>query len=97
MAGESFKTSVNIPGFAGTVLERKGEHNAMAGFSKIQDWMERHQGELDAYAGKWVAVGETGVIAVATTLKELLKAPGVNPKRQAVQKVPTAEELAGFY
>ncbi len=69
----------------------------MAQVNLINNWLSKNQSELDSYAGKWVALSDKGIVAVATTLKELLKAKGVNPKTQVVHKVPTDEEYAGFY
>jgi len=69
----------------------------MAEVKQINDWLSKNQSTLDQHAGKWVALSEKGIVAVASTLKELLKARGVDPKTQVTFKVPTAEEYAGFY
>ena len=63
----------------------------------VGEWLAKHPNALDQYAGRWVAIGERGVVAVADTLKSLLSNPGVDPKSMVVDKVPTPEELAGFY
>jgi|GEM_PF-2839379 len=67
----------------------------MADAKKVNAWLSKNSSKLDVYAGKWVALSGEGI--VASTLKELLKAKGVNPKTQVVHKVPTPEEYAGIY
>lgn len=69
----------------------------MANVVLVGKWLAKHPNALDEYAGKWVAIGERGVVAVADTLKSLLSKPGVDPKSMVVDKVPTPEELAGVY
>jgi hypothetical protein len=83
-------------GKSASLVVLKGE-NFMAQVNLINLWLSKNPSELDAHAGKWVALSEKGIVAVAATLKELLKVKGVNPKTQVVHKVPTEEEYAGFY
>ena len=69
----------------------------MVDTKQINAWLSKNPAALDKYAGKWVALSGDGIVAVSSTLKKLLKAKGVDPKTQVVEKVPTPEEYAGFY
>lgn len=61
-------------------------------------WLAKHSGELDKFAGKWIAVIEGKVLGVANTLKELLALPEVKKTKQPfVTKVPKPEETTAIY
>ena len=57
------------------------------------EWMAKHGEELDKYPGKWVAIDQARLIAVADTLKELAAKPEVKAaKHPAFHLVLTEEE-----
>ena len=56
-------------------------------------WLTEHGKELGQYAGKWVAIDQARLIAVADTLKELEKKSEVKAaKHPAFYLVPRPEE-----
>ena len=57
------------------------------------DWLTKHSTEVDKYAGKWIAIAEQKLIAVADTLKELMEKPEVKRiKEPFVMQIPTPED-----
>ena len=56
-------------------------------------WLTKHGKELDQYSGKWVAIDQAKLIAVADTLKDLKNKPEVKTaKHPAFYLVPRPEE-----
>ncbi|MFH1443025.1 MAG: hypothetical protein ABIG96_03240 [Candidatus Micrarchaeota archaeon] len=46
------------------------------------NWLAKNSLEMDKYAGKWIAVGESKLLGVADSLKELKKLPEVRNARE---------------
>lgn len=59
-------------------------------------WSVEHSPELDKYGGRWVALGDKGVIAVKATLKELMKEADVKKAHPFVTRILTKEEATSF-
>ena len=57
------------------------------------EWLAKHGEELDKYPGKWVAIDQAKLVAVADTLKELSQKSEVKAaKHPSFYMVPTEEE-----
>ena len=57
------------------------------------EWLTMHSTELDKYAGKWVAIAEQNLIAIADSLKELMNKPEVKAvKDPFVFQIPLPED-----
>ena len=63
----------------------------------IHVWMVKHPREIEKYINKWIAVGLTGVITSADSLKQLSKVKEVVQARQdkavLFTLVPNPEEI----
>lgn len=56
-------------------------------------WLASNSSTLDKYAGKWVAIVEGRVIAVAQSMKELMHNPEVQKEKSPlITKIPMPEE-----
>ncbi len=56
-------------------------------------WLATNSNISSKYLGKWVAVVEGKIIASATSLKELLKAPSVDPAKQLITQIPSEQDV----
>ena len=57
------------------------------------DWLNKNSETLEKYAGKWIAIGDQKLLAVADTLKKLYEDKNVQKaKEPLVTKIPLAKE-----
>ena len=60
---------------------------------EAHEWLARHWEEVEKFAGKWIAISPTGVVASAASLKELASQKAVDLKKMLVMRIPTVEQL----
>ncbi|MBI5225519.1 hypothetical protein HY989_06635 [Candidatus Micrarchaeota archaeon] len=54
------------------------------------NWLAKNSKRMDKYAGKWIAVGESKLLGVANSLKELKLLPAVkNAKEPLFTAIPS--------
>ena len=66
---------------------------AKAGYA----WSVEHSPELNVLAGRWVALGGKGVIAVNASLARLMKNVAVKKTTPFFTRIPTKEEIVFYY
>jgi hypothetical protein len=71
------------------LLRGKSMDTAMEGYH----WSVSHSAELDQYAGRWIAIGKDGIIAITASLKELLANKNVEKVKPFITRIPTKQEI----
>lgn len=60
-------------------------------------WMSKNPHELSKYLGRWVAVGESGVLESADSIEKLLKTLDEKTKLEAlITRIPTRKEATAL-
>lgn len=67
----------------------------MSALLDIQRWMEKHRGQVNReYAGKWIAVSGTGVVAASSSIPGLKrKVPEGNLSSFLLTRIPLPKEV----